>query len=312
MRTPAHSPFCGLWSLGWNLSTWCVVVVSSFGSSCSWMKSSSLRVKVLSLGVSPSPSMEIATAAIAVGSRALLRHDCLRGPLVVSRLATTSALPLALPFLPQGDGPSSWVFSTGVCRSDGLRVSTRGTPPLPLAFCGFWRGGMDDSGIYSDSRFLPVWAKNTLEQQRREAENERQSLYGASSYISLAEWKRTSGYYDAYEDYDDYSVGSDVNDRDDCRTPPVEHLLRTPRITDHPSPTSFLPELVDELLLRPRTHPAVAVDDHKVTISQVICHPPALRAYAREHQSTCAPAATERALTERMRAHSTSAAGSFH
>jgi len=191
-------------------------------------------------------------------------------------------------------------------------VSTRGTPPLPLAFCGFWRGGMDDSGIYSDSRFLPVWAKNTLEQQRREAENERQSLYGASSYISLAEWKRTSGYYDAYEDYDDYSVGSDVNDRDDCRTPPVEHLLRTPRITDHPSPTSFLPELVDELLLRPRTHPAVAVDDHKVTISQVICHPPALRAYAREHQSTCAPAATERALTERMRAHSTSAAGSFH
>ena len=82
------------------MSTWCVVVVSSFGSSCSWMKSSSLRVKVLSLGVSPSPSMEIATAAIAVGSRALLRHDCLRGPLVVSRLATTSALPLALPFLP--------------------------------------------------------------------------------------------------------------------------------------------------------------------------------------------------------------------
>ncbi len=147
---------------------------------------------------------------------------------------------------------------------------------------------MDDSGIYSDSRFLPVWAKNTLEQQRREAENERQALYGARSYISLAEWKRISGYYDAYEDHDDYSVGSDVNDRDDCRTPPVEHLKRTPRITDHPSPTSFLPELVDELLLRPRAQPAVAVEDPKVTISQVNCQPPALRASAREHESMVA------------------------
>jgi hypothetical protein len=55
----------------------------------------------------------------------------------------------------------------------------------------------------SDDHFLPMWAKSTLEQQRKEVESKRQAQYGAINYMSLEEWKKITGYYDAHEDSDD-------------------------------------------------------------------------------------------------------------
>ena len=55
----------------------------------------------------------------------------------------------------------------------------------------------------SDARFLPVWASTHLQVQHQHGEAERLESQAAASYLSLEDWKRSSGYYNAHDDEDD-------------------------------------------------------------------------------------------------------------